>query len=405
MMKALLDSQTKAISKLQQYKVGALFMEAGTGTTRPAVELANSINPDYVLYFAPYQAINAANYSESIKYQVELWGGFDCQHDFVGIESLSNSDRIYLELYSKVDKAKRPVIIVDESLKIKNWNAIRTKRIVRLGQLAEYKLILNGTPLSRNLLDLWAQMEFLSPKILRMGQAEYKNTFCEYLTIDKRLGNRLMTKEFIVGYHNVDYLYKLIEPYVFEADLQIDTKKHYFNLSFSLSEEEKDEHDQLKEKYLDDERMEFRNNNIFLEITQKLQHNYSLSPEKFAIVNRLLATMDKSKVIIVAKYIDSQAELKQRFPGVRILSWQKNSFALNLQQYNVLIKWDKHWDYALHDQIEHRIYRQGQTEDCRIYNLTGNVGLENLMNKNVDKKGKLLEYFKRKSVKELKKVL
>ena len=405
MMKALLDSQTKAISKLQQYKVGALFMEAGTGKTRPAVELANSINPDYVLYFAPYQAINAANYSESIKYQVELWGGFDCQHDFVGIESLSNSDRIYLELYSKVDKAKRPVIIVDESLKIKNWNAIRTKRIVRLGQLAEYKLILNGTPLSRNLLDLWAQMEFLSPKILRMGQAEYKNTFCEYLTIDKRLGNRLMTKEFIVGYHNVDYLYKLIEPYVFEADLQIDTKKHYFNLSFSLSEEEKDEHDQLKEKYLDDERMEFRNNNIFLEITQKLQHNYSLSPEKFAIVNRLLATMDKSKVIIVAKYIDSQAELKQRFPGVRILSWQKNSFALNLQQYNVLIKWDKHWDYALHDQIEHRIYRQGQTEDCRIYNLTGNVGLENLMNKNVDKKGKLLEYFKRKSVKELKKVL
>jgi len=404
-MRALLDNQTEAISKLQQYKVGALFMEAGTGKTRPAVELANSINPDYVLYFAPYQAINAANYSESIKYQVELWGGFDCQHDFVGIESLSNSDRIYLELYSKVDKAKRPVIIVDESLKIKNWNAIRTKRIVRLGQLAEYKLILNGTPLSRNLLDLWAQMEFLSPKILRMGQAEYKNTFCEYLTIDKRLGNRLMTKEFIVGYHNVDYLYKLIEPYVFEADLQIDTKKHYFNLSFSLSEEEKDEHDQLKEKYLDDERMEFRNNNIFLEITQKLQHNYSLSPEKFAIVNRLLATMDKSKVIIVAKYIDSQAELKQRFPGVRILSWQKNSFALNLQQYNVLIKWDKHWDYALHDQIEHRIYRQGQTEDCRIYNLTGNVGLENLMNKNVDKKGKLLEYFKRKSVKELKKVL
>lgn len=400
-----LTQQANAISKLQVQKVGALFMEAGTGKTRPAVELTNSIEPDYVLYFAPYQAINAINYKESIKYQVDLWGGFDCPHDFIGIESLSSSDRIYLELYSKVDSAKRPVIIVDESLKIKNWDAIRTKRIIRLGQMAEYKLILNGTPLSKDLLDLWAQMEFLSPKILRMDQAEYKNTFCEYLTIDKKLGNRRMIKEFIVGYHNVDYLYKLIEPYVFEADLQIDTKKHYFDLPFSLTPAERESHEWLKENILDDERMEMRNNNVFLEITQKLQHNYSLSPEKFEIVNRLLSVNDKSKVAIVAKYIDTQEELKKAYPDIRILSWQKNSFSLNLQQYNILIKWDKHWDYALHDQIEHRIYRIGQQEDCRIFKLTGNVGLENLMDANVDKKAKLLNYFKIKSIEELRKIL
>lgn len=401
----LFTIQSNAITKLQQYKVGALFMEAGTGKTRPAVELANSVNPDYVLYLAPYQGINTENYEESIKYQVELWGGFNCEHDFIGIESLSSSDRIYLELYSKLDKAKTPVIIVDESLKIKNWEAKRTKRIITLGTLSEYKLILNGTPLSRDLLDLWAQMEFLSPKILKMDQAEYKNTFCEYLTIKKSQGHRRMVKEFIIGYHNVDYLYNLIEPYVFEADLKIDTKLHYFDLPFSLSNEEMKEHDEIKAKYLDDERMEFRNNNIFLEITQKLQHNYSLSEEKFHIIDRLLKVNNSDKVAIVAKYIDSQEELKKRYPGIRILSWQKNAFALNLQQYNILIKWDKHWDYALHDQIEHRIYRQGQKEDCRIYGLTGNVGLENMMNKNVDKKGALLNYFKMKSVEELRKIL
>lgn len=404
-MKALLDNQITAISKLQLRKVGALFMEPGTGKTRPAVELANSVEPDYVLYLAPYQAINTDNYEESVPYQVNLWGGFNCEHDFIGIESLSNSDRIYLQLYAKLQKAWRSVIIVDESLKIKNWDAKRTKRIIKLGTLSEFKLILNGTPLSRDLLDLWAQMEFLSPKILKMDQAEYKNTFCEYLTIDKRLGNRRMIKEFIVGYHNVDYLYKLIEPYVFEADLQIDTKKHYFDISYSLSPEEMAEHEKLKGKYLDDERMEMRNNNVFLEITQKLQHNYSCSPEKFTLIDKLLSVNDSRKVAIVAKYIDTQEELKKRFPGIRILSWQKNAFALNLQQYNILIKFDKHWDYALHDQIEHRIYRQGQKDDCRIYKLTGNVGLENLMDQNVDKKGKLLQYFKMKSVEELRKIL
>ena len=401
----LLYDQVKAINKLQRYKVGALFMEAGTGKTRPAVELANSVDPDYVLYLAPYQAINAKNYNESVKHQVNLWGGFKCSHDFIGIESLSNSDRIYMELYTKIKESKRPVIIVDESLKIKNWEAKRTKRIIRLGQLAEYKLILNGTPLSRDLLDLWAQMEFLSPKILNMGQAEYKNTFCEYLTIEKKLGYKRMYKEFIIGYHNVDYLYRLIEPYVFESDLKIDTKKHYFDIHYSLSVEEKEEHEKLKAKYLDDERMEFRNNNIFLEITQKLQHNYSLSHEKFTMVEELLSVNNPRKVVIVAKYIDTQKELKERFPDVRILSWQKNSFALNLQQYNVLIKWDKNWDYSLHDQIEHRIYRQGQTEDCRIYNMTGNVGLEDMIDKNVDSKGDLLRYFKKKSVEELRKIL
>lgn len=400
-----LNQQLTAIDKLQHYKVGALFMEAGTGKTRPAVELTNSVNPDYVLYLAPYQGINTVNYEESIKYQVELWGGFNCEHDFIGIESLSSSDRIYFELIHKLVAAQRAVIIVDESLKIKNWDAKRTRRIIRLGTMVNYKLILNGTPLSRDLLDLWAQMEFLSPRILKMDQAEYKNTFCEYLSIEKKLGNKRMYKEFIVGYHNVDYLYRMIEPYVFEADLKIDTKLHYFDLPYSLSSEEMKEHDEIKAKYLDDERMEMRNNNIFLEITQKLQHNYSLSEDKFQVVDKLLKVNNPDKVAVVAKYIDTQEELKRRYPGIRILSWQKNAFALNLQQYNVLIKWDKHWDYALHDQVEHRIYRQGQKEDCRIYSLTGNVGLEDMMNKNVDKKGMLLQYFKMKSVEELKKIL
>ena len=405
MMEALIDSQKKAISKLRQYKVGALFMEAGTGKTRPAIELANSIDPDYVLYLAPYRAIHAENEKESVVHQVNLWGGVDCEHDFVGIESLSNSDRIYLQLYANLQKSWRSVIIVDESLKIKNWEAKRTRRIINLGTLSQYKLILNGTPLSRDLLDLWAQMEFLSPKILKMGQAEFKNTFCEYLTIEKRLGYRRMVKEFIVGYHNVDYLYRLIEPYVFEADLDIDVKLQCFDLPFSLSAEEMEEHDLLKGKYLDDDRMEMRNNNIFLEITQKLQHNYSLSFEKFEILKNLIKNNDSGKILVVAKYIDSQKELKRRFPEIRILSWQKNALALNLQDYDILVKWDKHWDYALHEQIEHRIYRQGQKNDCRIFDFKGNVGLEDMMTQNVMKKGKLLNYFKIKSVEELRKIL
>lgn len=402
----LLKQQQSAITKLQQYKVGALFMEPGTGKTRAAYELVRSVpDVDYVLYLAPFQAINTPNYTESVPAEVERCGGFTMPHDFIGFESLSSSDRIYLELLRKIGRARCPFIIADESLKIKNIDAKRTQRIIHLGEEVEYKLILNGTPVSRNLLDLWPQMQFLSPKILKMGFSEYKNTFCEYTVMRKQIGRQSYTREWINRYHNLDYLYSLIGPFVFDAQLNIDAKVQYIDIPFSLTSDEKVEHEFLKEKYLDDERLEARNNNIFLEITQKLQHNYSLSPEKFEAVDYILQKNNRQKVLLCAKYIDTQQELRRRYPDVRVLSWQKNSFALNLQAYNAIVKWDKHWDYALHEQLKHRVYRTGQFDDCFIYDLTGNVGLENMMNQNAAKKGTLLNAFMRKSVKELQKEL
>lgn len=405
-MRALLDNQVKAIDKLSNYKVGALFMEPGTGKTRAAYELIKSVsNVDYLLYLAPYQAINTDNYHESVPAEIERCGGFDMPVDFIGFESLSSSDRLYLDLIDRLNAASKPFIIADESIKIKNLDAIRTKRILHLSQMADYKLILNGTPISRNLLDLWTQMHFLSPKILNMGEAEFKNTFVEYTVMTKRIGYRKLTREWINRYHNLDYLYSLIGPFVFDAKLSIHAKIQYIDIPFSLTSEEKEQHQFIKEKYLDNERMELRNNNIFLEITQKLQHNYSLSPEKFEVVDYILKKNDRKKVLLCAKYIDTQVELKKRFPDIRVLSWQKNSFALNLQAYNAIVKFDKHWDYALHEQLKYRVYRTGQTDDCRIYDLTGDVGLENMMNQNAEKKGTLLHAFLKKSVEELQKEL
>lgn len=390
----LKKNQIQAIKKLKKYKVGALFKEPGTGKTLTAMELIKSAKVDYVLWFAPFQT------KSNLLTEINKQGGLKNLR-IEGIESLSNSDRLYLELNSELEKAKNPFIIVDESLKIKNGDAIRTIRILELSKLANFKLILNGTPLSRNLLDLWTQMQFLSPKILKIGFAEFKNTFVEYTTITKRIGRRSLTKEFINKYHNVDYLFELIKPYVFEAKLELNKKKQYIDISYNLTPEELKEHELIKEKYLDNEAMELRNNNIFLEITQKLQHNYSCSPEKFQVVNKLLLKNKKEKFLIFAKYIDTQETLIKKYPNIKILSWQKHAFGLNLQKYNRIIFFDKTWDYALRDQAEHRVYRLGQTQDCIFYDLTGNVGLESLINKNISKKHRLLDYFKNKSVKEL----
>ena len=208
----LTENQLLAKQHLGDWRVGALFMEAGTGKTRVAVELVNSTPEiDLVVWIGPLGTIKPQLGKTSVIDEVTKWGGFRVPVIYFGIESIQASDRIYFDLLSQIEHASNPFVVVDESLKIKNVEAKRTKRLLEIGHMARNKLILNGTPITRNLLDLWSQMEFLSPKILNMQLAEFKNTFCEYTKITKNFGgHRIYAKEFITGYENIDYLYSLI---------------------------------------------------------------------------------------------------------------------------------------------------------------------------------------------------
>jgi len=403
----LLSNQQSAKTHLSDWRVGALFMEPGTGKTRVAVELVNQIPAiDLIVWVGPLRTIKPPDNTPSVIDEVNKWGGFHSPVIYTGIESLQSSDRIYLELRSKIEHAQCPFIVVDESLKIKNVTAKRTTRLLDFGKMTQYKLILNGTPLSRNLLDLWSQMEFLSPKILNMDITEFKNTFCKYTTVTKRFScYKTYTKEFITGYENIDYLYSLIRHYVFECNLSLQIKQLYNEVNYTIDEDCSDEYYRLKEKYLDDETLLWKNNNIFLEMTQKMQHTYCCTESKFEILTNLFKEIDESRTIIYCKYIASREPCEKRFPKATILSYQKESLGLNMQHLYNTIYFDKIWDYALRVQSGRRTFRTGQEYDCRYWDLTGNVGLESLIDSNIAKKIDMIEYFKGKTKEELKQVL
>lgn len=388
-MKSLLSDQNKAKDHLLKWKVGALFMEAGTGKTRVALEIVNSSPCDAVIWVGPLRTI------QNTKDEISKWGGFDIPSHYYGIESISASERIYLELVDVVKYYKNPFVVVDESLKIKNAEAKRTKRMLHIGGMVEYKLILNGTPMSRNLMDMWAQMQFLSPLILCMTHGEFKDTFCEYTRVTKKKGYRIFTKEFITGFANVDYLYSLIREYVYQCDLQLNITQNYRNIYYYLSREEMEEYQQIKEDFLSYEMMDIWNNNIFMGMTQKLQHSYCCSPEKVNALRELFKVVPEEKSIIYCKYIDSRELCEREFPKAKVLSYQKESFGLNLQEYNNTIYFDKVWDYALRTQSTRRTYRTGQEYDCYYYDMTGNVGLESLIDSNINNKVSMTEYFKK----------
>lgn len=393
-------NQNEAIAHLVEWKVGALFMEAGTGKTKVAQELINATNADLCVWLAPLRTLDS-----SLR-ELEKWGGLKMPVIMVGVESISQSSRIYLKTIEILQKFKRAFIVVDESLKIKNMEALRTKRIIELGKMAEYRLILNGTPLSKSLLDLYPQMLFLSSKILNMTLNQFKDIFCDYTKVIKQFGAKTITKEWINGYENIDYLYSLIRNYVYECDLSLNISQNWNVLKYSLTDEELQEYNDIKSYFLSMDGMEAWNNNIFMAMTQKMQHSYCCCPAKVDAVKKLFARgVPEEKTIIFCKYIDSRELCEREFPKARVLSYQKESFGLNLQAYNNTIYFDKTFDWAQKVQASRRTYRTGQEYDCKYWDLTGNVGLEAMIDRNIEKKVNMSEYFKSKTKDQIKKEL
>lgn len=149
----LLPYQKKAVEKLRHIKIGALYMEMGTGKTRTALELVRlrleAGKVDYVVWLCP------CNIKADIRRGIREHSNLDDLGilDIVGIETLSTSVRECSRLLG-LAQSHKAYLIVDESSLVKNHIALRTQHIQQLADRCRYKLILNGTPISRNEADL-----------------------------------------------------------------------------------------------------------------------------------------------------------------------------------------------------------------------------------------------------------
>ena len=398
-MNTLTQQQQAAIEHLNEWRVGALFMEPGTGKTRAAMTLINSSPATDCFWVGPLRTFPA------VQAEMAKWGGMKMPTSCWGVETIGQSDRIYMNLVNEVERSRVPFIIVDESLKIKNADAKRTRRLLELSKRAEWKLVLNGTPVSKNLLDMWSQMEFLSPKILGMSLAQFKRTFCSITTVTKRIGSWKHSREYITGMENVDYLHSLIRHYVYECDLHMNIEQKWHTRYYFIGDDNRERYQNIKEDYLSDEMLEWRNNNIFFAMTTEMQMAYAQDANKLRCVRDILTERDAKRTIIFCRYIASAELCRKEFPECEVLTIQKSGIGLNLQQYDTTIYFDKVWDYALYIQSTRRTFRTGQEQDCHYYELTGDVGLEHMIDRNIRKKVSMSEYLKKVTKEELRKAL
>lgn len=136
-----------------------------------------------------------------------------------------------------------------------------------------------------------------------------------------------------------------------------------------------------------------------------MQHSYCITEDKFKELDNLFETIPENKSIIFCKYIASKEACKKRYPNAIVLSYSMDSYGHNLPEFNHMIFFDKDWDWARRNQAKARNARITSKEDLSYYDFTGDVGLEDMVDKNIRKKTGMIEYFKSISNEELKNLL
>jgi len=416
-----MSHQEKAVDKLSGLKVAALYMDTGTGKTRTALELGlNRLvagKVDCLLWLCPVSVKQAIakeidKHTLNVSYEMlqpEKVKDWDSDIFIAGIESTSQSDRINFRLYELVQK-KKCFIIVDESSLIKNPQAKRTQNIWRLGEQADYKLILNGTPLSNGEEDLFAQWYFLDQRIL--GYTSYYSFAANHLEIEPETGRVL--KAF-----NKELLSKKIAPYTYQIkkseclDLPERTySTRYYNMA---KKQEIIYQSTMEDLLLELTYSEFESYSLFNLFTALQKVVSGLTEHSRKIFNKpknnprikllldIIEDMPDEKIIIWCKYkheINSIVDvLSEKFGSDQVAEFwgelsekQRNNelesfenearflvankecgaFGLNLQFCSYAIYYSNNFTWATRYQSEDRIYRAGQENNVHIIDIVCN---------------------------------
>ena len=429
----LFDYQRAAVEKLLHVKVGALYMEMGTGKTRTALELiqrrllAGKVRQ--VLWLCPYAV--QRDLPELLSEHAEDFQGVI---RIAGIESLSGSIRLAAELLAYV-KAAPTYLVVDESLLVKNPFAYRTQRVIEISKQCAYKLILNGTPVSRNEADLFAQWYVLDWRIL--GYQSYYSFSANHLEMDAERPGR------VVRVLNTDYLARKIAPYTFQCSkddvLRLPAKVAY-NRPFYLTDEQEEHYAEASETLLgmvDEMRPEtiYRLFGGLQAITSGFRVSFSddrrhsaispmMRPEDNPRIKALRSVLDEigpDQAVIYCHYTQEIADILdvlgcRAVPFYGDLSQQQRQanktafkdgraqylvankscaqFGLNLQFCHREVFYNNDWDWGTRVQAEDRLHRAGQVHEVSVYDIYARDTLDVTILRCLGRKERMSDLFK-----------
>lgn len=443
----LMQHQVAAFNKLAPSKIGALFMEMGTGKTRTVIELAchRQKKIDLVVWFCPV----------SVKYTIrhEILKHTDCLESeiyvfdqktnerripanlrwvIIGIESMSASERMVFAANHVI--TENTMVIVDESTYIKGHFSKRTQRITNLSKKSRYRMVLTGTPFTQGPVDLFAQMRFLSPVIL--GYTSFYSFSKNHLIYSRKYKGQ------IVGTHDVAHLAACINPYTFQVrkkDCLDLPEKYYDSNYFKLSEAQQQAYSQAKEDFRTDieDYVEsktdrspaiaiFRMFSRLQSIVCGFEGDTSFDHSRIDALEHVVQALpeEKTHIVVWAKYIHSIDEIctsmrkagykataldgrlnsEQRDEalkqwrsegGVLALTQSIGGYGIDLTEAHIVIFYSNSFKYSERVQAEDRCHRIGQTKDVLYTSIYSNTGIEQKIEEAIAAKENVLNRFRK----------
>lgn len=126
-------------------------------------------------------------------------------------------------LEKEIVKWQPDIIVCDESSKIKNPTATQSKALHRLGQKSWYNMILTGTPITNNPLDVFSQYKFLDENIFGGSFYLFRNRYVVFGGYQNHqiVGYRRLA-ELVEKVHDIAYRIKIedavdLPPYIDET--------------------------------------------------------------------------------------------------------------------------------------------------------------------------------------------
>ncbi len=445
----LMPHQSAAVEKMLPTRIGALFMEMGTGKSRTAIEIIHRRLPRIknVLWFCPVSLKQTVRH-EILKHtdctdaDIHVFGDKTnertapgCLWHIIGIESMSASARVVVTVNKLITEDS--LVIVDESSYIKGHNATRTQRLTKLSERARYRLILTGTPISQGVVDLYAQMRFLSPKIL--GYRSFYSFAANHLEYSDKFPGM------IVESHNLEFIAAKIKPYVYQVtkDECLDLpEKLYETRYFSMTGEQRYAYEEAKEEIMQDiENDTFDSVTIFRLFTalqqivcgfwnqhrqgQPVEHHEFSHRRIDVLMDTVLSVPQTEKIIIWTKYQhdieELGAALREKFgedctaPFHGALSEKKRAeqverfrngsrfflatqscggHGLTLNEAHHVIYYNNAFKYSERQQSEDRCHRIGQEQKVVYIDIQCSDSIDDRIANALASKGSVVEQFK-----------
>ena len=229
--------QLKALERSWDKENFAYFMEMGTGKSKVLIDncamLYDRGDINGLLLIAPkgvyknwYESEIPKHLPDHIEKKMVLWKSsdksgeqvkklnvlFETGTDFhvliMNVEAFSYD--FGKEFARRFLSSHKAMMAIDESTTIKTPTAKRTRNIVGLRELAKYRRILTGSPVTNSPLDLFAQCAFLDPWYLD-HQSFY--TFRARYSIMKSINLGSRSVNVVTGYRNLGELSAKIQPF------------------------------------------------------------------------------------------------------------------------------------------------------------------------------------------------